>query len=64
MIAAADSRRVAEAALVDVLDLVLTWIERARQRVDIGGLEADALRDLGLSRADRDAECAKHFWQQ
>jgi uncharacterized protein YjiS (DUF1127 family) len=64
MIAGAESRRVAEASLVDVFDVVLTWIERARQRAGLGALEADALHDLGLSHADRDAECAKHFWQR
>jgi uncharacterized protein YjiS (DUF1127 family) len=64
MIAGAEPRRVAQGSLVDVLDLVLTWIERARQRTDLGALEANALHDLGLSRADRDAECAKYFWQR
>lgn len=64
MIAGAGSRHIAQASLVDALDLLLTWIERARQRADLGGLDAESLHDLGLSRADRDTECAKHFWQR
>jgi uncharacterized protein YjiS (DUF1127 family) len=64
MIAGIGSRPVAQASLVDALDLVLIWIERARQRADLGRLDAEALHDLGLSGADRDAECAKHFWQR
>lgn len=51
------------ATLIGAVDLVLAWIERARQRTALASLDVDALHDLGLSRADLDAECRKHFWQ-
>ncbi|HJR23198.1 MAG TPA: hypothetical protein VJ822_16310 [Dongiaceae bacterium] len=50
--------------LIGALDLVLDWIECSKQRAELASLELDALRDLGLSRADLDAECRKHFWQR
>ena len=50
--------------LVTALDQVLVWIERSKQRSDLAGLEPHALHDLGLSRADLDAECRKRFWQR
>ncbi|HJR22374.1 MAG TPA: DUF1127 domain-containing protein [Dongiaceae bacterium] len=50
--------------LIGALDLVLDWIERSKQRAKLARLESDALHDLGLSRADLDAECRKHFWQR
>ena len=67
MIARADFRRTAGASalsLVTALDQILAWIERARQRSALAGLDADSLRDLGLSNADVDGECRKHFWQR
>jgi uncharacterized protein YjiS (DUF1127 family) len=50
--------------LIGTLDAILSWIERSKQRTELASLESDALRDLGLSRADLDAECRKHFWQR
>ena len=50
--------------LIGALDMILEWIERSKQRAELAGLESDALHDLGLSRADLDAECRKHFWQR
>jgi uncharacterized protein YjiS (DUF1127 family) len=64
MIAAAQSRRFAHAPLVDALDLVLTWVERGRQRAALASLEPHALHDLGLSRADIDCEIRKRFWER
>jgi len=66
MIARAAFRRAPQAHapwLVMALDQILAWIERSKQRADLAGLEPDALLDLGLSSADVDAECRKHFWQ-
>ena len=37
--------------------------ERRRQRLLLAGLDDRALRDLGLTRAAVDRECAKSFWQ-
>ena len=50
--------------LVAALDQILTWIERAKQRANLADLEPYQIHDLGLSRADLDAECRKHFWQR
>ena len=50
--------------LIGAFDMVLAWIDRAKQRTELASLEPDALHDLGLSRADLDAECRKHFWQR
>lgn len=50
--------------LVSALDAILDWIERSKQRAELASLEPHMLHDLGLSRADLDAECAKHFWQR
>ena len=49
--------------LIDVVDRVLTWIERSRQRAQLARIDVTAMQDLGISRADLDAESRKHFWQ-
>jgi uncharacterized protein YjiS (DUF1127 family) len=64
--ARAEPRRGAEAHapwLVAALDQVLAWMERSKQRAQLAGIEPHMLHDLGLSRADLDAECRKHFWE-
>jgi len=64
LIARAELRRAAHAPwLVDALDQILVWIERSKQRAQLGGLEPQMLHDLGLSPADLDAECRQRFWQ-
>lgn len=45
------------------LDVMAEWIERARQRRQLGRLDDRMLKDIGLSRADVDAETRKPFWQ-
>jgi uncharacterized protein YjiS (DUF1127 family) len=50
--------------LIAALDLILAWIERAKQRMQLAKLDRSSLRDIGLSNADVDAECRKHFWQR
>jgi len=45
------------------LDRALAWTERARQRRHLAGLNDYMLRDIGLTRADVDAETRKPFWQ-
>lgn len=39
------------------------WLARIRQRRSLASLNDDLLRDLGLSRADADAESRKPFWR-
>jgi uncharacterized protein YjiS (DUF1127 family) len=50
--------------LVDALDLILLWIERARQRSQLSSIDRSLLQDLGISQAELDGECRKHFWQR
>ena len=46
-----------------LVQTLLLWHERARQRRHLGNLSDDMLRDLGLSRADVLAETDKPFWR-
>jgi uncharacterized protein YjiS (DUF1127 family) len=39
------------------------WLRRLRTRRQLAGLEAERLRDVGLTPAERDAECARWFWE-
>jgi uncharacterized protein YjiS (DUF1127 family) len=45
------------------VDLLLSWHERSRQRRQLRSLSHHMLRDIGLSRADVEAEAAKPFWR-
>lgn len=51
------------AALARVADAVSAWGERARQRRDVLGLPDHLLKDIGISRADAEAEAMKPFWR-
>lgn len=46
-----------------LLDLLLEWQERARQRHDLRALDDRMLSDIGLTRADVEGECSKPFWR-
>ena len=46
-----------------VTNLLLTWNTRGRQRHDLANLNDDALRDIGLTRADVRREISKPFWR-
>ena len=39
------------------------WIERARQRDALAGLDGHMLRDIGITRAEAARECGKPFWR-
>jgi uncharacterized protein YjiS (DUF1127 family) len=45
------------------VDMVLGWLERARQRRALMALSDHMLRDIGLSRATAHGEAAKPFWR-
>ncbi len=45
------------------LSLAEFW-RLARQRRDLASLDARALQDIGLSRADVEGELAKPFWRR
>lgn len=52
--------------LAIVIRRLLRWMKRASivsmQRRDLANLSDDMLRDIGVSRADVDAEAARPFW--
>ncbi len=43
--------------------LLRTWYQRAHQRRQLAQLDDRALDDIGVSRAQAEAEAAKPFWQ-
>lgn len=46
-----------------LLDTLLDWQERASQRHALRQLDDRMLKDIGLTRADTEAEAAKPFWR-
>jgi len=52
-----------DASMTRLLDQVLTWHERVRDRRTLDQLDAHMLHDIGLSRADVEHEVSKPFWQ-
>jgi len=41
---------------------VVRWHEVSRERQVLAALNDDALKDMGLSRADVEQETHRHFW--
>ena len=50
-------------AFAQVVDTVLGWQERARQRHHLSQLNDSMLKDIGVTRADVEGEVAKPFWR-
>jgi uncharacterized protein YjiS (DUF1127 family) len=46
-----------------LFSLLATWIERARQRDALAGLDDQMLRDIGITRVEAVRECEKPFWR-
>jgi len=46
-----------------VVEKLLAWQERSRQRFQLLSLSDHALKDVGLSRADVEQEAGKPFWR-
>ncbi len=46
-----------------LFDVVMVWLERARQRRHLAELDDRLLRDIGLSRAEVDHEISRPFWR-
>jgi uncharacterized protein YjiS (DUF1127 family) len=61
--AAPGGRSARQRWLTGVVNRLLTWHERARQRRELQGLSDQMLRDIGLGRADVEAEVSKPFWR-
>jgi uncharacterized protein YjiS (DUF1127 family) len=57
------ARRTSNRRFAAVFDLLATWVERARQRQALAGLDDRSLRDIGITRADAARECEKPFWR-
>jgi uncharacterized protein YjiS (DUF1127 family) len=52
-----------QARLGGLVDLLLTWQQRARERRQLLGLNDQMLRDIGIGRAEVEAETSKPFWR-
>lgn len=52
------------AGLAGAVGLVLTWLDRYRQRRILGGLSDHMLKDIGVTRVDVERETMKRFWHR
>jgi uncharacterized protein YjiS (DUF1127 family) len=50
--------------LVQAYEQVLSWLERVHQRRHLAQLSDHMLKDIGLTRADVEAEILKPFWRE
>ena len=55
--------RLARGAMAATLQQLLLWQERASQRHRLSMIDGQALRDVGLTRADLAPEIRKPFWR-
>ncbi len=62
--AAARGPRKTMPLLADAIGVICLWMERGRQRRSLAALDDRQLRDLGLTRADVELECAKPIWRR
>jgi len=56
-------RQAGRALWTEIAEVVLTWLERARQRRHLGQFSDHMLKDIGLSRAEVEIEVSKPFWR-
>jgi uncharacterized protein YjiS (DUF1127 family) len=56
-------RRVGAAA-VRAVDTAYLWLERARDRHTLAGLDAHILKDIGIGRSEIEREITKPFWRE
>ena len=47
----------------EVVDCVVLWSNRAKQRRQLAALDDRLLADIGINRCDVIRECAKRFWE-
>ena len=57
------ARRTSNHRFAAARNVIATWIERARQRQALAGLDNRQLRDIGITRLDAARECEKPFWR-
>lgn len=53
-----------QSVLLVLADRLMIWIERARSRHILGGLDDRMLRDIGADRGAIQAELQKPFWRR
>ena len=53
----------AEGWLGRAYEQLLVWLERSRQRRHLAMLSDHMLKDIGMTRADVEAEVSKPFWE-
>lgn len=56
-------RKTNAGVLARVVDRLLGWSERGRQRRHLAQLDDRLLRDIGVSRAEVEAEISRPFWR-
>ncbi len=49
--------------LARIVDTVMGWMDRARQRRHLAELDDRLLRDIGISRAEVEAEMSRPVWR-
>lgn len=54
---------IVDAGLGLLVDNLFTWQRRRADRLHLQSLDDHMLRDIGISRADVDAEVTKPFWR-
>ena len=57
------THRRSAADVIRVVEALALWMARARQRRNLLALDDRALRDVGVNRAEAEAEAAKPFWR-
>jgi uncharacterized protein YjiS (DUF1127 family) len=60
---AASDRQTGRALWTEIVEVVLTWLERARERRHLSQFNDHMLKDIGLSRSEVETEIAKPFWR-
>jgi len=50
-------------SMLELVELVGTWLSRARQRRDLAKLAAEHLADIGVSQSAARQEAEKPFWR-
>jgi uncharacterized protein YjiS (DUF1127 family) len=58
-----NDHRASRSCATVLVTLVERWADRAAKRRILAGMSDAQLKDIGVSRADADAESRKPFWQ-
>jgi uncharacterized protein YjiS (DUF1127 family) len=60
---ATSGRQAGRALWTEIVEVVLTWLERTRQRRHLSQFNDHMLKDIGLSRSEAESEISKPFWR-